>query len=378
MVYEDLKKNIKDLLLHLEKVTSIDAKVVMGLDGFVDQILHVVEKRTDANSYTRMNTLKAFGEMICNAAGLSANVEFIPIQNKLGGNGPIMSNALSTYGLPITYIGALGTPSIHSVFEPMSKKCNIISISNPGLTDAVEFLDGKLMIGKRECLKDITWDNIKNTVGIENLTSLFEEATLVGLENWTMIPYMTDVWRGLINEVLPNLTSKDNKFVFFDLADPENRVSEDILEALSTLKEFSSKFRVILGLNQKEAYEIGDTLKITENNSSLPLEELTIKIAEKLNIYCLVVHPVKEAVAVCNNKFYHTFGPYEANPKLTTGAGDNFNAGFCFGQILGLSPDLSLVMGTATSGFYVRNAHSPSLLELKNFLVDWFTNLNNL
>lgn len=371
MLHEKLKNDIDNLIVALSEIKTIEHKAIMGLDGFIDQILHVVEKRTDANNYVRMNTLKDFGEMICRAAGLSANVEFIPLQNKLGGNGPIMSNSLSTYGLDITYIGALGVPTINPVFEPMSKKCNIISISNPGLTDAVEFLDGKLMIGKRECLKDINWSNIKNSVGLPRLTSIFEESNLVGLENWTMLPYMSDIWKGLISELLPNITKKDNKFIFFDLADPENRLKEDILEAIYLLKEFSCKFNVILGLNQKEAYEIGTVLDITTVNSEMALQDLSLKIAEKLNIYCLVIHPVKEAIAVCNGEYYHTFGPYEPNPKLTTGAGDNFNAGFCFGQVLGLSTQLSLVLGTATSGYYVKNAESPTIEKVIEFLNSW-------
>ena len=104
-----------------------------------------------------------------------------------------MSNALSTYGLNINYIGALGEDSINPVFIEMSKKCNIISISNPGLTDAVEFLDGKLMIGKRECLKDVNWNKIKEKVGVEKLTSIIDSSTLVGLENWTMLPYIINI-----------------------------------------------------------------------------------------------------------------------------------------------------------------------------------------
>lgn len=337
----------------------------------MDQILHVVKTRTDANNYIRMNTLKEFGEFICNAAGLSANVEFIPIKNKLGGNGPIMSNALSTYNLNVTYIGAVGENSINPVFNEMSEKSTVLNISNPGLTDAVEFLDGKLMIGKRECLKDINWIRIKEKIGLESLTSIFDEANLVGLENWTMIPYMSEIWDGLINEVLPNLKSKTNKYIFFDLADPENRLKEDIIEALSTIKKFSSKFKVILGLNEKEAYEIGTVLNICKHNQKLSLDILIKSIAEKIGIYCLVVHPVKEAYALCNNTLYHTLGPYEPNPKLTTGAGDNFNAGFCFGQVLGLSAQLSLVLGTATSGYYVRNAQSPNVENLVSFLKAW-------
>lgn len=370
-MHENLINDINYLITFFEKYTNNNIKAVLGFDGFVDQILHVVKTRTDANNYIRMNTLKEFGEFICNAAGLSANVEFIPIKNKLGGNGPIMSNALSTYNLNVTYIGAVGENSINPVFNEMSEKSTVLNISNPGLTDAVEFLDGKLMIGKRECLKDINWIRIKEKIGLESLTSIFDEANLVRLENWTMIPYMSEIWDGLINEVLPNLKSKTNKYIFFDLADPENRLKEDIIEALSTIKKFSSKFKVILGLNEKEAYEIGTVLNICKHNQKLSLDILIKSIAEKIGIYCLVVHPVKEAYALCNNTLYHTLGPYEPNPKLTTGAGDNFNAGFCFGQVLGLSAQLSLVLGTATSGYYVRNAQSPNVENLVSFLKAW-------
>ena len=373
---ENLISDIKSLINLLKKYEDINIKAVLGFDGFVDQILHVVKTRTDANNYIRMETLREFGEFISKAAGLSANIEFIPIQNKLGGNGPIMSNALSNYNLDVTYIGAVGEDSINPVFNEMSKKSTIINISNPGLTDAVEFLDGKLMIGKRECLKDVNWNKIKEKIGVKKLISLFSDAKLVGLENWTMLPYMTEIWNGLIEEIIPNLNDNCDKYIFFDLADPENRLKNDILEALSVIKKFSSKFKVILGLNEKEAYEIGEILDISSPSNKPTLDILVKSIAKKLDIYCLVVHPIKEAYAVCDSKLYHTLGPYEPNPKLTTGAGDNFNAGFCFGQVLGLSVQLSLVLGTATSGYYVRNSKSPDLESIIEFLANWKKILN--
>lgn len=372
---EKLNQNIGTLIEKLKNIDKINYKAIMGLDGFVDQILHVVETRENADKYTRMKTLKDFGEKVSKASGLSTSVEFVPIKSKLGGNGPIMSNALSSYGLDITYIGALGLPTINPVFMPMADKCTLISIANPGLTDAVEFLDGKLIIGKRQSLKNVNWDKLKESIGVSRLINLIEKSDLVGLENWTMLPYMTEIWKGMLNEVVPNLSDSNNKYFFFDLADPENRLKEDILEALSIIKEFSSKFNVILGLNFKEATEIGQVLEISNDCSNIPLDELTKKIADKLNIYCLVVHPVKEAAAVCNGEYYHTLGPYEPNPKLTTGAGDNFNAGFCLGQVLGLCPEESLILGTATSGYYVKNAESPSFEAIIDFLSSWRNNL---
>lgn len=368
---EGLKNDITTLIGKLTKVSNKKYKALMGLDGFVDQILHVVETREDADNYTRMKTLKEFGDKISKAAGLSTSVEFVPIKSKLGGNGPIMSNALSSYGLDITYIGALGEPAIDPVFNPMHEHSKLISIANPGLTDAVEFLDGKLIIGKRHSLKEVNWDKLKKYVGLDNLISLIDESDLIGLENWTMLPYMTEIWKGLLTEVVPNLKSTDKKLIFFDLADPENRLKEDVLEALSVIQEFSSKFNVVLGLNLKEATEIGDILEISDGFSKVSLETLTTEIAKRLNIYSLVVHPVKEAATVCNGEYYHTLGPYEPEPKLTTGAGDNFNAGFCLGQVFGLTPKESLILGTATSGYYVRNAESPTLERLVEFLYEW-------
>jgi len=371
MLEPNLKNNILNLISKLEVVSEVNVKAIMGFDGFVDQILHVVETRENAEKYTRMKYIKDFGDKISKAAGLSTSVEFIPINSKLGGNGPIMTNALASFGLDVTYIGALGVPSIDAVFQPMLDKCKLISIANPGQTDAVEFLDGKLMIGKRQSLKDVNWDKLKETVGIENLIELVDESKLIGLENWTMLPYMTDIWRGMLTEVLPHIDANKEKYIFFDLADPEDRLKVDIIEALSVIQEFSSKFKVILGLNLKEAIEMGDILKVSDGFAPIDLKTLSTEISKMLNIYCLVVHPVKEAVAVCDGEYFHTLGPFEPNPKLTTGAGDNFNAGFCLGQVLGLSPKESLIIGTATSGFYVRNAASPTLSQLIDFLNEW-------
>jgi sugar/nucleoside kinase (ribokinase family) len=94
-------------------------------------------------------------------------------------------------------------------------------------------------------------------------------------------------------------------------------------------------------------------------------------VAEKLSLYCLVVHPTNEASTVIDGCYYNVLGAFTPNPKLTTGAGDNFNAGFCLGQILGVSPEQSLILGVGTSGYYVRNAKSPTFAELQEFLKNW-------
>ena len=60
-------------------------------------------------------------------------------------------------------------------------------------------------------------------------------------------------------------------------------------------------------------------------------------------------------------------GPFVQQPKISTGAGDHFNAGFCLGRVLGFSLVESLCVGVATSGYYVRTAESPTATQLADF-----------
>jgi len=364
--------NLKNKLIGMA-AKGFDLKAIIGLDGFVDEIIHVVDKRQDFNNYERIETIAAFGDKISKAAGLSMNFEFVPKQVKLGGNGPIFANALLCYGVGMTYVGALGKPDIHPVFKDMASKSTVYSLCDPAHTDALEFNDGKLMLGKLEVLNEITWNSFKDAFGgVEKLAALVSNCTLFGMENWTMLPNMSEIWEGLINEVFPLMTASEKPIAFFDLADPEKRTKEDLLRALSLIGKFSEKFYAVLGLNEKETWEVAEVLGVvTDAIGAAKLEQVTRGIFEKLGIDCLVVHPTREAVCCTKDGFFHANGPYCEKPKLTTGAGDNFNAGFCFALSLGLDARSALILGVSTSGYYVRNAHSPSVDDVIGFLGKW-------
>ena len=59
---------------------------------------------------------------------------------------------------------------------------------------------------------------------------------------------------------------------------------------------------------------------------------------------------------------------FNASPKITTGAGDHFNAGFVAAVLAGIAPTSALLIGGATSGYYVRTAISPSREQTFGFL----------
>ena len=340
----------------------------VGLDGFVDEIIAVVDKRQDNVRFDPVRTIAQLGQKISNAAGQSSNYELVVKQTKLGGNGPIMANALASIGMDVNYIGNLGYPTLHPVFADFAKRAKVVSIAEPGHTEALEFDDGKLMFGKHESLKDINWDNLVARIGKEKLKSLVAGSKLIGMVNWTMLPFMSDIWRKLIDEILPGIPRTDRKF-FVDLADPEKRTHADILDALKTLTKFQEQVDVILGLNLKEAGEVGDVLGVQgRSDPEASIEESAAAIREKLGLSCVVVHPRSGAAAATKEATARFAGPFVQQPKISTGAGDHFNAGFCLGRVLGFGLEESLCTGVATSGYYVRSAESPTAVRLAEFI----------
>lgn len=345
---------------------------VVGLDGFVDTIVTPVALRTgQGEEFTPIDTISDFGHRILGASGKSTNIEFYPRMDKLGGNGPIMANALLSAGGRVKYIGALGRAAIHPVFGEFASRADVVSLCDPASTTAVEFADGKLMLGQMRSLDEITFERIVEKIGRAGVNQAFAAADLVALVNWTMIPNMTAIFDAIAETVLPALPARDRLF-FFDLADPEKRSRSDLLTALDSIGKFEKFGRVTLGLNLKEAQQVWAALDypvIKEDEEGL--RRMCSDVRARLGISTVVIHPKESAACATAEGTFWVPGPYTAKPLITTGAGDHFNAGFSNGQLAGLPPEACLAVGVSTSGHYVRTGKSPTLTDLITFLQTW-------
>ncbi|HLY09948.1 MAG TPA: PfkB family carbohydrate kinase [Planctomycetota bacterium] len=353
----------------LKAFNASKKSVMIGLDGFVDLIIDVVDKRTGPDAHTRVETIADLGARITRAAGLSSNLELVVRQEKLGGNGPIMANAMIEAGFPVTYIGNLGRPSVHPVFADMAKRCKAChTLAAPGTTDALEFRDGKIMMGKHQSLKEVTYERMLEVVGKNKLKAIWEQSTLIALTNWTMITAQTEIWKHLHKD-MAKVKTPAGAILFTDLADPEKRAEKDIAEAVGFLKNFRSSHRVVLGVNQKESMEVGAALGMQFDPAEI--ERNAVALRKALDLDAVVIHPTKNAACATEKGSAIFDGPYCQNPKLTTGAGDNFNAGFCVGLLAGLEPVEMLATGVSNSGFYVRNGRSATAKDLVGFVGQW-------
>lgn len=354
--------------LLLQSAARKRTKALVGFDGFVDTILHVVKTRDSAASYERFESMSEWSRHIAAASGLSANFELVPQVVKLGGNGPIMANALDQLGVAVTYIGALGEPALHPVFADFGKRARVFSIAEPGGTDAIEFADGKLLCGKLTSLRDVNWRNLVKHIPEARLAALLSESEFIAMVNWTMLSELTGIFRNLLTRILPKVTG-GRRWIFFDLADPAKRTRADLKNVLRLIGRYEKYARVILGMNLGEARQVAEVLglgAIEESHDAVARSASGIRGA--LRVDTVVIHPTRFAAAADARRAEHVSGPLTLNPKITTGAGDHFNAGFCLARIRGLDLAESLQSGVAASGYYVRSGKSPSLAALAHFL----------
>lgn len=341
---------------------------LLGFDGFVDTIFEVVEQRQTSTKYTPFSSMKPFAKKVAEAAGKSANFEIVATHEKIGGNGPIMAFAMSTLGAPVDYIGMLGYPTIHPVFSEFAKRARVHSIADPGLTSAFEFSDGKLMFGQHATVQEVTFENLKKRVGDKELAKLWNGADFIGMVNWTMLPHLSAIWKKFQSELKPQKQAK-RKLLFFDLADPAKRIEADLLAALKIIAEFQADHDVILGLNESEAIHVAKVLRLKPAaKTEKGYASLSGAIRDKLGLHTVVVHPVAYACGADADGEVAVKGPFTSKPKISTGAGDHFNAGFVIGKLLGLSLAHSLQLAVASSGFYVRHATSANREQLVRFL----------
>jgi len=362
---------INDLLNKSERPEPI--RSFIGFDGFIDEIVHVIDNRSDVDTFTRIKTIEEYARRLMGGSGLSTNVEIVSKMRKIGGNGPNFAQALIMLGVDAVYAGSVGKDSFDPVFDEFKEATELIGLADPGFSQCFEFDDGKVIVSKLETLKEVTPELIVSKIGEERLLKILCESELIAMNNWTMLPHMSEIWEMILRDYVPEMKKccgVSDKVIFIDIADPEKRSDDDIKRALEILGSYTEAgFKTVLGLNKKEGCEITEVLgEKIDDFAVYPLENICRYIREKVNLTCLVVHPVDSAAVITADQYTEVPGPYCDKPKLTTGAGDNFNAGFMFGYMNGLSLKESLRCGVGASGFYVRYARSANLKELAEFL----------
>ena len=339
----------------------------VGWDGFVDKIISPVQERFGlGNHFVPFKTLSDFGEKIQQSSASNLNIELYTKTEKMGGNGPLLANALAHLGLYVDYIGALGTP-IHPVFQNFVKKVHATTLGTFGESQALEFQDGKLILGNTQALDDITYEHIISHIPEASLLEIYDKADLICFQNWTMTMHLTDILQKILMRIWGNLSYNEHRICFFDLADPAKRSKSDVKTLLELLPKFKSKSKVFLGLNRSEALYMAQWMPHYFNKKPDISTQYLQELRKMLNIDGVIVHCRDGAWASIGEEV--AFAPPQKAKQLTclTGSGDHFNGGMLCGFLMHLSLEQCLTLGHITSVLYIETGETPSLSAVRSF-----------
>ncbi len=373
-----------EILLKKLKGTKFPEKlkdqVLLGFEGNIDNIISVVRVRTSPSKYEIMEKISEWAERIAQSAGSSASIERIINRVSVGGFTSNVGRALSTLCgrvQNVHLIGAFGLPKIKKFFqEQLSEiyQCVLFSVGNPGMTDAYEFTDGKIMMVDPAGINELDWNQIISQMSEDQLIGEFDASRLWGLGYWASSPHMTQIFMELQKKILPSLSkpAKD-KYLVLDLADLRKKPRSQFKELATLLPRFEDHVQVVLSLNDLELIELG---KFVDKKALIDPLHLTQSIQKTWNLSFVISHSSKLATIATEIIHEKILNAYTVTPKFTTSAGDHFNAGIIYALLLDFPAEILPLIGNCISSFFVRNG-SPTSQDLQQFLSNYLENIEN-
>jgi hypothetical protein len=358
--------NIPEIISRLSRIELTEETAFVGFDACIDNIVRVVSDRKENNLTEFFADSTSLGEFLINLNNKSCGLELQTKLSKIGGNMVITGNALGNLGIRVECVGTFGLPEILPVFRSMSGNCSLHTIGDTISATALEFNNSKVIMFDPGPYNNLTWEGIRDTIGSERLKNLLSGKQLISFVNWSEIENSSQIWQGILDEILPSILPTVIKpFFFTDFSDCSRKSKEAILFAIDLLGRFRRYFRVHVSLNQNEAALVAKALDLPDFVSD---EEFVKALFGLTNGDVMIIHRVNDAIAFDGKSFEKCDTFFCKEPKILTGGGDNFNAGYCYGLFKDLNLFQSLLVANAVSGSYVKTGISPDVESLKAFL----------
>jgi hypothetical protein len=318
-------------------------KILAGFDGFIDSIYRPLKKSGTEKVY--FNTIAEFGNYIAGRAGKNASIELELIQRRMGGNMPNFIRAASALGADCACIGMLSDKSgaLDPVFASLPEAA--YSWTEAGEASALEFDDGKIFLAQGALFEGDPWQAVTEKTGAA-LEGMVRDADLIALVNWSELSFAERLWKSFYRYCAKTLTGAQNKFILIDLCDMGRKSPDEIKDILALAANFSSLRYVILSLNRNEASQAASALGFSGGDDP---ESLAAAILEGCAVNEALIHSKSGALSLSKAGCFRLAARNAAKPKISTGAGDTFNAAYGLAAVLGLAVPKRLELAQAAA-----------------------------
>ena len=254
-----------------------------------------------------------------------------------------------------------------------------LTLSSPYAEDAVSrcVFDVEEGSDKRD-----RWAEIKSEKLIADLSELFRACRTIAFDDWANVANSSDLWNGLLSDVIRPLQKKDLDFIFY-LGDPAEKLSFQVDEILDIISEFSKHGRVTFCLDESEAVKLWMVLNGERPDATLKafepgdLKRKYFSIFRTMTVSQLLIYSENDALVYSEDEqFVLTRKVVDHNIEVATDARDNFIAGFTVGLILQLDIKYCIALGLIVFGSHGENNSNPDKENLLAYIEKWIVDIS--
>ena len=329
---EDLKLRLLEKLNQIDSSKLGEFSVSLMPDFFVD---HFLTMNNFEMEFSRIQEI--YNQGGGNVPGISQNIH-------QGGNATNTALALAKLGIKshlICRTDSFGMSLLQFFLGKSGVDLNGVKTDGKiAITTAMEFGNKheNVLVGDTGSVSDFTFNDLD-----ENDLQIVSNSDITCVVNWSL----NEKGTGLAKDVF-RFAKKHNIKTFFDSGDPAHR-RHDIPELMKNV--LTDVNLDILGLNENELMHYSN-ITIANNNEEI-IEAL---VSLKREIHARIDLHTTSFSCTTNEKC--TVVPSIQIPKKyrATGAGDAWNAGNLFAELLNFKLDERLLFANIVAGFYISSS----------------------
>jgi len=352
-----------DYKLIAESFDKEPGKIVMGLDGFIDDVWQIIESRTSREDYQLYEKMSDFSQVFAAIEEGGFSKEIVRRRRSYGGCTANTGKAVYRLGVKPVMLGMFGLDGIDAAFAEFAEFTELIPVGEPGICQVFEFTDGKLMLPFILEVMSYGWNDLTAVIDENKLKAILSDAAVISLGYWSLMPAFDEIVAnicGLLKDI------QGERRMFFDFADISKSERATLESSLGKLAALNKQIPMTLSLNEHEAGILfsyyGESI---DPQDSRDADTKTERVRAALGLDELIAHtPYFAAASSVSEGSCVVPQNYCTSPVITTGAGDNFNGGYLVAMLKGLPMAERLAVANAVTYLYVSGGHSPDKDEL--------------
>ena len=225
------------------------------------------------------------------------------------------------------------------------------------------------------------WHYLRNEIVLKELRSLFQNCTTIAFDDWSNMAGASDLWDGLLTDVIKPLGRKDLEFIFY-MGDPGKKRSFQVDEMLDIMSDFSLHGNVTFALDESEAIKLWGVLNGVQ--ADMPVAGQTISDLEKkyfsifktMNITRLLIYTADSVILFADHQhFVLARKVVDHHIEIAADARQHFIAGFSIGLLLRLDLAHTIALGLIAFGIYGTIKTTPAQSDVDAYITAWMQDL---